>query len=41
MRRLHGASAERPVMVTLGLMVILTGVATIVWSPTTSARSSR
>ncbi len=36
MRRLHGASAERPVMVTLGLLVILTGVATIVWSPTTS-----
>ena len=35
MRRLHGASAERPVMVTLGLMVILTGVATVVWSPTT------
>ncbi|HEX3979911.1 MAG TPA: branched-chain amino acid ABC transporter permease, partial [Acidimicrobiales bacterium] len=35
MRRLHGASAERPVMVTLGLLVILTGVATIVWSPTT------
>lgn len=35
MRRLHGASAERPVMVTLGLMVILTGMATIVWSPTT------
>ncbi len=35
MRRLHGASSERPVMVTLGLMVILTGVATIVWSPTT------
>jgi branched-chain amino acid transport system permease protein len=34
MRRLHGASAERPVMVTLGLMVILTGIATIVWSPT-------
>ena len=33
MRRLHGASAERPVMVTLGLMVILTGVATVVWSP--------
>ena len=25
MRRLHGASAERPVMVTLGLLVILTG----------------
>jgi branched-chain amino acid transport system permease protein len=35
MRRLHGASAERPVMVTLGLMVILTGFATVVWSPTT------
>ncbi len=35
MRRLHGASSERPVMVTLGLMVILTGVATLVWSPTT------
>ena len=34
MRRLHGASAERPVMVTLGLMVILTGLATVVWSPT-------
>ena len=34
MRRLHGASAERPIMVTLGLLVILTGVATIVW-PTT------
>jgi branched-chain amino acid transport system permease protein len=34
MRRLHGASAERPVMVTLGLMVILTGAATVVWSPT-------
>ncbi len=35
MRRLHGATAERPVMVTLGLLVILTGVATLVWSPTT------
>ncbi len=35
MRRLHGASAERPVMVTLGLMVILTGLAAIVWSPST------
>jgi len=34
MRRLHGASAERPVMVTLGLMVILTGMATVIWSPT-------
>jgi branched-chain amino acid transport system permease protein len=35
MRRLHGASAERPVMVTLGLMVILTGSATLIWNPTT------
>jgi branched-chain amino acid transport system permease protein len=35
MRRLHGASAERPVMVTLGLLVILTGAATLIWSPTT------
>ncbi len=35
MRRLHGASAERPVMVTLGLLVILTGLATLIWSPTT------
>jgi len=35
MRRLHGASAERPVMVTLGLLVILTGFATITWSATT------
>ncbi len=35
MRRLHGATAERPVMVTLGLLVILTGVATLVWNPTT------
>ncbi len=35
MRRLHGATAERPVMVTLGVMVILTGLAAIIWSPTT------
>ncbi len=35
MRRLHGASAERPVMVTLGLLVILTGLATVIWSPST------
>ncbi|MGH9080450.1 MAG: ABC transporter permease, partial [Acidimicrobiales bacterium] len=34
MRRLHGASPERPVMVTLGLMVILTGLAVIIWNPT-------
>jgi branched-chain amino acid transport system permease protein len=35
MRRLHGASAERPVMVTLGLLVILTGFASVTWSPAT------
>jgi branched-chain amino acid transport system permease protein len=35
MRRLHGASAERPVMVTLGLLVILTGLATVIWNPST------
>jgi len=35
MRRLHGASPERPVMVTLGLMVILTGLAAIIWNPST------
>ena len=35
MRRLHGASPERPVMVTLGLLVILTGFATVTWSPST------
>ncbi|MGB7050289.1 MAG: ABC transporter permease [Acidimicrobiales bacterium] len=35
MRRLHGASAERPVLVTLGLMVILTGLATEIWNPGT------
>lgn len=35
MRRLHGASPERPVMVTLGLMVILTGIAVVIWNPTT------
>jgi branched-chain amino acid transport system permease protein len=35
MRRLHGASSERPVMVTLGLLVILTGFATVTWSAST------
>ncbi len=35
MRQLHGASPERPVLVTLGLMVILTGVATEIWNPGT------
>ncbi len=33
MRRLHGASPERPVMVTLGLTVILTGIGTMIWNP--------
>ncbi len=40
MRRLHGASAERPVMVTLGLMVILTGLATVIVEPEHPARWS-
>ena len=31
MRRLHGASVERSLMVTLGLLVILVGVATCFW----------
>jgi branched-chain amino acid transport system permease protein len=35
MRQLHGASPERPVLVTLGLMVILTGLATEIWNPAT------
>jgi branched-chain amino acid transport system permease protein len=34
MRRLHGASTERSLMVTLGLMLILLGVATKVWGTT-------
>jgi branched-chain amino acid transport system permease protein len=34
MRRLHGSSAERPLLVTLGLLVVVTGVATLAWSPT-------
>jgi branched-chain amino acid transport system permease protein len=32
MRRLHGASAERPIMVTLGLLVILLGAGLLLWS---------
>jgi branched-chain amino acid transport system permease protein len=36
MRRLHGASTERTLMVTLGLMVILIGLATAIWNPATS-----
>jgi len=34
MRRLHGASTERSLMVTLGLMLILLGVASTVWGTT-------
>lgn len=41
MRRLHGASAERPVMVTLGLMVILREWPRSSGRPPPSARSSR
>lgn len=36
MRRLFGATAERPIMVTLGLLVVLIGVGTLVWSVATS-----
>jgi branched-chain amino acid transport system permease protein len=36
MRRMHGASTERSLMVTLGLLVILVGVATALWNPQTS-----
>jgi branched-chain amino acid transport system permease protein len=32
MRRIHGATVERSLMVSLGLLVILLGVATIFWS---------
>jgi len=35
MRRLHGASTERSLMVTLGLLLILVGVATALWNPQT------
>jgi branched-chain amino acid transport system permease protein len=34
MRRLHGASTERSLMITLGLMLILLGVATTLWGTT-------
>jgi branched-chain amino acid transport system permease protein len=39
MRRLHGASVERSLMVTLGLLVILLGTATIFWSSPEVIRS--
>ena len=38
-RRIHGASVERSLMVTLGLLVILLGVATIFWSSPDVIRS--
>jgi branched-chain amino acid transport system permease protein len=34
MRRLHGASTVRMLMITLGLLLILVGVATALWKPT-------
>ena len=39
MRRLHGASVERTLMVTLGLLVILVGVATAFWGSADVIRS--
>jgi branched-chain amino acid transport system permease protein len=36
MRRMYGASAERPIMVTLGLLVILLGAGTLIWSANTA-----
>jgi branched-chain amino acid transport system permease protein len=38
MRRLYGAAAERPIMVTLGLLVILLGGGTLIWSVSTARR---
>jgi branched-chain amino acid transport system permease protein len=39
MRRLHGGSTERTLMVTLGLLVILVGVATAFWGSADIIRS--
>ena len=39
MRRIHGATVERSLMVTLGLLVILLGIATIFWSSPEVIRS--
>ena len=36
MRRLHGASTERPIMVTLGLLVVMLGIGTLLWNIATS-----
>ncbi|MGO9455694.1 MAG: ABC transporter permease [Acidimicrobiales bacterium] len=38
MRRLYGASAERPIMVTLGLLVIMLAAGTLIWSVSTARR---
>jgi len=35
MRRLYGASVERPIMVTLGLLVIMLGAADLIWNIST------
>jgi len=35
MRRLHGATTERSLIITLGLLLILVGVATALWNPQT------
>ncbi len=35
MRRMHGATAERPIMVTLGLLLILLGIGELIWSEAT------
>ena len=40
MRRLYGASVERPIMVTLGLLVIMLGAADLIWSISTLRRLS-
>ena len=38
-RRIHGATVERSLMVSLGLLVILLGIATIFWSSPDVIRS--
>ena len=35
MRRLHGATVERSLMITIGLMLILRGIAQAIWDPAT------
>ncbi len=36
MRQLHGATTERPIMVTLGLLVVMLGIGTLLWNVATS-----